>query len=1172
MSKVNLTIEQKKAISLRDKNIIVSAQAGAGKTHILVERIINLLDEERIDIDSMLIVTFTNKAAAEMKDRIRSKLLDKIGVSTGSDSLYFQKQYNRISNANISTMHAFCIKILREYFYKLGLNPRFKLINDSTAEVLKWKSINETFESYYRDEDEKFAKLILDYSKRYDDIDVIDILFQIYRFINSKINPFEWLEEHTQKYKYKDYYEDKNNLEKLENEIFDYYKKDIDELIRNYEKASEEINTIYEATGCPAYQKTLNNDLVIIDKLRNINSLEEIKDFSENLSFANLETLTKVIKENFDAELIGELKSKVNSYRDVVKKYFKKSTIVLSREIEIQNHIRNNLDIISELLKDFDERYTKAKKKINSLDFNDLEHLTINLLDDEEVVENLKNRFNYIFFDEYQDANQVQDYIIDKIARKTNSFFVGDIKQSIYKFRLADPYLFKNRYSKYNTELEDNIAIDLKHNFRSEKNLLDFNNMIFNNIMTEEIGDVDYDQEAHRLQAGKSDYSLNSKVSINYIESDSKNRADLDVTNETFRYNHEAFYVAKKIKELVSNGKRYKDIVVLSRTATILEDISEFLELYNIPYYSDSSNFSFEDVELKVFIELLKAVNNDTEDITLITALKSTISNLTDEELAIIRGDNKDTSFNYCFRNFADELDVVERHEELINKINFYNNTISRYRQLEHHMSISDLAWYIFVDSGHMSYILSKDNGNRILDNIKLFIDEIKEYEENSYQTLSSFLNYVDRLKSRNTIDREPSSELSEEDDVVRLMTIHKSKGLQFDTIILPNLSRKFNTRDLSGNIILNDTHGISLKVPNEDFSEFEASFYENKIIDAKRQELFSEEIRILYVALTRAISDIYLVSKYDNELKDESYKDLYNIKSFSEWINYALFKDENLKNQILSISIDESKEFEYKNINFEVNNISSSRLYEEIEDISKKTTNLKFELDKVVNDEELKDVLNFTYDDELVDIPFKKTVTQISEKNNNISSDFKDYDKIYEVTEKININLKPKYIGEYEEVYDSMTIGTLYHYIFEKLPYTLKDEKDIEDYMHFLLLNSFISEKDYEQIDISLISNYINSPLYERIANSYYHVKEETFSMRYDDFGNKILVDGQIDLYFEENDGLVIVDFKTNRTINPDIYENQLKLYKDGLEKSTRKKVKELIIYWIMHNEVSKI
>lgn len=1186
-NKTKLKPEQLKALDITTmKNIIVSAQAGAGKTFVLTKRIIELLEKERklntgIDIDNFLIVTFTNKAAYEMKDRIRKALFEKpkeileesiennsrISESELKDiQKFYQRQYNNTINAQISTMHSFGINILRKYFYKIGLNPNFKLLTDSSLEIMQWEIMTEVFEQFYVNEDYDFQKLVSIYSNRYDDSSIMIILFDIYTFIQSQLNPFEWLKEKINKIPNKDYFEDANNREEYINIILEKAKNNI---LKDIDRAYEIIDSIKEEPDSKLkekYMKSVESDIELIEQFRKIDSYEEIRN-TKKIDFTRAPTISaKFLQENGYDELEKlNFKSKLDSYKDLFRDM---NYLEFSEEEEIESAIqmRESLDTIYKILVLYDQKLRLSKKNQNSLDFNDIEHYVLNLLEDEEVVKEIQSKYKYIFFDEYQDANNIQNEIVNIISSGDNLYFVGDIKQSIYKFRLADPKIFKQRYNDYKSQEGPFEAIDLHHNFRSHEQLLRFNNMIFDEIMTEELGDVNYKSDNHSLQAGFEEYdSTIPNIEINFItcDKDSKEQLEeLSIDDDILESRAEAVFVAKRIAELIKNGKRAGDIAVLARSRTILDQIKNNLIRFDIEFFYESSKFSYEDLEVKSYIEILKAIDNDNDDITLLSALTSTIEKFSDEELAKIRGNNKSDSFNFCFNNYENQK---EYDTKILSKIKSFKRKIKKYRDLSKIMSLHDFAWFVFVDSGYMSYVLSKNDGDKKVEEINLLISEIGELEKQRFFTLTSLMKYIDRISKRNLGEREPVAKLSERDNVVRLMTIHKSKGLQFDTVFVCGLGTSFNKRDLYSDVIMNDEEGIALSTLNaNDYEYIKTNIYKN-IRDKKEQELLSEEVRILYVALTRAINSLYLVSSAKSfSLKENSYK---KMSSYRDWI-IRVFADKLMSDG----EFDETKIESFRNtekLNLNVNLINEVDLYNYLNNKIKNTITLDY--DKAFNNQEISNILCFEYDRSLVAIPYKKTVTELSANEDNTSSDLKTPETL--TNEHIEVELqekKPKFMDELQK--DPLEKGSLYHYIFELLPIRRMSPEEIDAFLLNLVNKRFISQREYESIDIQYFNNFINSDLFNRLIKADKIYKEKSFTMKYRQGNHTILVDGQIDLYFIEDGKVSILDFKSNKIMNEKAYERQLNLYKEGIEKALGMEIKDMLIYWIMHDEVSYI
>lgn len=677
--------------------------------------------------------------------------------------------------------------------------------------------------------------------------------------------------------------------------------------------------------------------------------------------------------------------------------------------------------------------------------------------------------------------------------------------------------------------------------------------------MSEELGDVQYNSSGHRFNSGKDEYNGNSIVETNYIcknlsEHEAKAISGNDsekFSNEILEINPEIILVAKKINEIINKGNDYKDIVVLSRTSEPIRKTQEYLDMIGIPNYSDSSVFSYEDIELKVFIQILKAIDNDKDDIVLLSTITSTLGGFTDEEIAKIRGEVSNESF---YKRFYDYKGRDDLSDEIISKIVNYIDKIENYRQEVPHESISNFIWNVLVDSGHMSYVLSKENGDKTLENIKIFIDETREFENNNFQTYSSFINYIDRMIEKKLSEREAGADLSEEDNVVRLMTIHKSKGLEFKNVILINLNKGFNKNDLQSKISINDKLGIAIRLYDKQKDEYKKSINQILINDLKEKELLSEEMRILYVALSRAESNLFLISSGKEEDIKIPICSLSRMKSYHDWIYYAI-RSQNISDYI----------------NYRHNEYHIKDLYKEIKNVDN-TIEYEFFESKFKKDETIERIINHEYIDNKKDIPFKKTVSQISAKERNMSSDFKEFEQIYPEY-KYQIKLRsPMFATENSEYLDPIIKGSLYHFIFEKIENKITSYEEIKKFLKDLQNKDFISPLEYKSIDIEIIKKYLDSDLYERILKSNNVFREKSFTMYIKERENKVLVDGQIDLFFIENDEIVLVDFKTNRKIDNNLYEKQLELYKIGLEEATGKKVREKILYWVMHGKATII
>lgn len=1188
--KINLTDDQRAAIYTRNKNIIVSAQAGAGKTFSLVKRILYLIEDDGYDIEKMLIVTFTNKAAAEMKDRIKKALGEAIKNTEDINRRFrLQKQYISINNAQISTMHSFCINVIRSYFYKIGKNPDFKIIADGNVNLIKLDAIEEVFEKYYREEDEEILNLIRDYNSGYSDDKIKLMILDLYSFLQSQKDPFGWYDY----YLYNLWSEDMTDDElyaKQEKIRLDYIRKHLEKYISYINDNESYIKELSEKY--PSVSKLYLNlieDREIIQEISDFKTIKEVVEKTKFKIFPNLNriSLKKLPEEELakNESVKQEISEIINEYREPLK-YFFSTGILNDNIVEETREVYRNLLILRKILIDFDLSFKRMKNDKKGIDFSDAEHLTIELLKEDDVRKDLTDKFDFIFFDEYQDANRIQNYIVEQIARENNLFFVGDIKQSIYKFRLADPGIFNERYKNYNSEVGTNIAIDFKVNYRTIKEISYFNNFIFESLMTVQLAEIDYNTESHRLVPGVTDgVSKKDAIEVVYIVKDLNEKANIKFTDEIveikdrslLRENPQTFYVAKKIKERIEAGENPKDFAILMRNSSLIQEVCDNLALFEIPFFSDSYSFDFENIEVKLFIEMLRAIDNDKNDLVLIAALKSVLGNFTEDELAEIRGDDKTASFSFLVYGYQ-ENENMDRN--LKNKISEYFSTIEKYRNREKMMSLSEFIYYVFVDSGYKSYILSQKNGKKKMDNILAFIEEVVSYEKDSDPGLYNFLNYLEKIKSSGN-SYTPGAELSEEDNVVRIMTMHKSKGLEFKNVFLLRLDNKFNTSDLTRNYIYNNNLGVSVKKYIENTNTYRDNFLFEQIKYANNSELLAEESRLLYVAMTRAKEKLYLVGAVN--LGIDGIEDVYTKGDFSscnshfKWINKVLLKDKISDTFKMENNISVKSDTDYFAKFDSVNNGVVFDLQKHSNLIIEKNAMLEERMIISGNDkkesfiDDFKKVLLYKYkNQEYVYLPYKKTVTELSGKNDNKSSDFKEYEKMFENDIKTDFS-RPLFLENNKKL-SAAEIGTLTHYVLRVLPFKKYTEDELRDKIAGLVFDEFITQEEAKYLSVEKLWNFYNSDILERIINSEKYYKEKSFTMKFSDGDKNFLVDGQVDVFFVENNEIVILDFKTDRSIEENRYRNQLNLYSQGLEKATNLKVKEKIIYWYNLGKFTKI
>ncbi|MDO5718387.1 MAG: UvrD-helicase domain-containing protein, partial [Tissierellia bacterium] len=615
MEIIKYTKEQSDSIHSRGENLLISAAAGSGKTMVLVKRIIDILIIEKVEIDKMLIVTFTNAAANQMKDKIRDEL-EKYLASGKYDSRFIRRQLRKVQSSHICTMHSFCIDMIKNYFQHLGVDPNFKIINPSAEIVLKDNALAKVLEEEYENQREDFKNFVEAYGGRKGDR-IPEIIDDIYNKIQSEIDPIGWLKENTELL----------DIELIKAEILSFIKDRIDISIQMIEGA---INIANEPDGPSAYLDALENDIELLNELGDLSEKKEYSlliDRLSTISFARLSSkkVGDESKKNTAKKIRDDVKEIVF---DLKKQFETKTEDRILRETEISLIY---LKTIERIIVNYDDQLSILKREKRSLSFPDIEHNMVKLLEIEEIRKKIADNIEYIFFDEYQDINPLQEFIIDSIKGDNNLFFVGDIKQSIYRFRLSDPGLFSDRYKKYSKAIINGRNIDLDKNFRSSPKILKYLNFIFESLMSESLGEVDYRQKGQALVPGKLSELDNGRVNLIFNEE--------AINKEYDDLNPNALYIAKEIKRLVNEGTRdYRDIVILLRSVKgRIEDYEEAFRVYSIPYFSDILNVSLEDPEVSIFIDILKIINNFRNDLALISALLSPVGKLNEDDIARIR-------------------------------------------------------------------------------------------------------------------------------------------------------------------------------------------------------------------------------------------------------------------------------------------------------------------------------------------------------------------------------------------------------------------------------------------------------------------------------------------------------------------------------------------------------
>ena len=1248
MSETRWTNEQLSAIETRNCNLLVAAAAGSGKTAVLVERIIRIItnDENPVDIDKLLVVTFTNAAASEMRERIAAAISRALDNNPTSKNL--QKQLTLLNRANITTMHSFCLDVIKNNFHKIDLDPSFRIGDQTEGILIKEEVIEELFEEKYEEEDNEFTTIVEAFSTYKNDNNVKELILDMYNFTMSGPWPEKWLKESSESFNI-------NTLEELNNSkwvmvLKESIKVELKGYIKMFQKAIEIIN---ETAGLEPYLDTFSSELYLIEKsYESINfGLNEIYTALCSISFGRLKSIKK------DKILDENAQNIVKSIRDDIKKKISdliNNTFSVTPE-EMLINVKGAYPYIkklTELVLEFGRKFSQRKKEKNILDFNDLEHLCLKILSDVDEDGNIvpsktalefKSLFDEVLVDEYQDSNNVQEAIIGLVSRRSdefpNVFMVGDVKQSIYRFRQAKPELFIEKYMSYTLEESNNRKIQLYKNFRSRREVIDGVNYIFKEIMSKTVGELEYtDEESLNLGASYEDSDdeniiLGGPVEVNIIDKQLDDSIeyseDSDENQEEIEgVNLEGKVIAKRIKELMSNkeGKvfkvldketgeyrpvRYKDIVILLRaTKNWSESLLDELGQEGIPAYADTGSGYFESIEIRTLMSLLRVIDNPMQDIPVISVLKSPIMGFTAEDLSIIRLENKEKYFYENIINIVEDKNS-NISEELIHKCKNFITKLEKWRNKAVYMPIDEFIWYLYMDTAYYGYVGAMPNGVLRQANLKILFQRARQFEETSFKGLFNFINFINKL-TKSSGDMGSAKILGENEDVVRIMSIHKSKGLEFPIVFLCGTGKQFNLMDLNKSILYHDELGFG-----PDFVDLEKRFSigtiaKESIKKKMKLETLSEEVRILYVAFTRAKEKLIITGtlngteKYIEKWTASASLDSNLIlpseilkgKSYLDWIGMALCQhnDGKILREKISLSNEISKDDKSKwDIRLwcrnDIINKNGDESSKELEELKSKI--LEEEYDKNIF-KEIKNRLSYEY-------PLKESTTL---KSNISVSDLKKRNSEFIESEVQVINIEktndekrqkviPKFLKD-EKGLTAAEKGTAMHFVMKKIDLDkVSSLNEIKEQINYLYDNEFILEQEMNSINPYKILNFFKCDLgkmmielHEEGKNVYrelpFYTEISSLNINNDldkKYENeKVRLQGIIDCFFEYNEEIILIDYKTDYVLKDNEeelkkkYKKQIDYYSNALFKITGKKVSKRYLYSFYLEKVIEI
>ncbi len=1264
--------EQSNVINLRNRNILVSAAAGSGKTTVLVERIIRMISDEEnpVDIDHLLVVTFTKAAAASMREKISDAISKKLEEEY-SDHL--QRQATLIHHAQITTIDSFCLFILQNNFNDIGLDPGFRVADEGEIRLLKEDIMDKLLEErLLADADGSFASLLDRFVTGNKISNFREVLFSLYERALSYPFPEDWIAQRRKDYAIAEDNSLQDDGEKREFlnrtlwilEIVEYVKRDL-KFCR--EMALQNIEDCESVGGPQTYLPMMQDDLTLVDRLLECDTFCELHERMQVLSFT---TLSRKKDENADPEM----KELVKKHRNEVKALIQgmqKDFFAFSIEDMLEGFAKNQdvIEALCDTLLAFHRAFLSIKKEKKMIDFSDMEHFALEILLKKEdgiylptkTAKEYREYFHEIMIDEYQDSNLVQEWLLQAISKEEtgvyNRFMVGDVKQSIYQFRLARPQIFMEKYDTYHKEVTENTKlqrIDLAKNYRSRKEVVDTVNYLFYRIMGRDLGNVTYDEDSalylgasypDKSETSKAGASDTAEIHILQKEEGSKNAKE-----------QEAVMIAARIKELLTDyyvtdevtgelrKARYRDIVILLRKTKEWDEVFKTVfEQEGIPAYVAKSSGYFSTGEIRVLLNFLKSLDNPKQDIPLFGTMISVLGNFREEEMAFIRTKKANSLYESVCLWAENVENGNEESEKLTQKCKMFLEWFESYRKQVPYEPIHKILRKVIKESGYYHEAASLPGGMQRLANVQMLLAKAESFEKSSYSGLFHFIRYIDKIQKYD-IEFGEAGIIDEQDDVVRIMTIHKSKGLEFPICFFAGCSGQFNTRDAEKAVICDANYGIGLDyidlVNRVKYKDIRRRFLAKHIIE----ENMGEELRVFYVALTRAKEKLImtgvcsdfekLTAGIDGRKRAEvlcHYRKRAGAKSYLDWILAAMAHHPSLVEELAEygyyteyVEKISSEELSNNVPHLRLNCLTSEMLQKQIvEQGVKQEWNKELLLQQIstvknatmhegsieetiagYDTKNLEQQIYFSYPHEnLRDLYVKTSVSELK-----MAAMHKAYEKesaeepafmMYE--EEVANPYVPKFAASAKEASGSDR-GSAYHRLlellifkefynlwmeeFERDGFTSSEiscekneeiQKLLQKRMEKCLAQGRITEEEIALVNKQKLLTFLHSPIAKRMAaadNRGDLYKEQPFVLGMDATRlssdlpkqEKVMIQGIIDVYFVENNEIILLDYKTDMVKSSEEllkrYRTQLDYYTEALQKITGMSVKERILY----------
>lgn len=1217
---INWTKEQKAVIESRNRNLLVSAAAGSGKTAVLVERIIRMITEGEnpLDIDQLLVMTFTKAAADEMRERVLLAVDEKL--KEDPENGHLQMQAAMIPYARITTIDSFCLGIIREHYNQLDIDPAFRVGDEGELLLLRGSVMEQLLEDYYEAGDEEFSRFVETYATGKSDRGIEDHIMAVYNFSGSNPWPEKWLEACEKEL---EDYEEGSDDRLMETEWMRFLMWDVAMQTGEFcAQLKEALAVCDEENGPAAYIPMLTSDLRMLQAIGNA------KDYgclNELLGSASFDRLASIRSKEIDADK----KSFVTGCRDRVKKAVGKlRDLYCFESIEtVVRDLKGTAGAVRMLLRlagEFHDRYQEAKQEKNLVDFGDLEHYALEVLLEETdegertpsaAADELSRQFEEILVDEYQDSNDVQEALIHAISRERfgtpNVFMVGDVKQSIYKFRLARPELFLKKYESYPREDGLYQTIELHQNFRSRDSVLSGINEVFYQIMTKGLGGILYTEDA-ALHAGAvfepTEETVGGKLELHMVNTGGGllKQLEADPADDYTSREMEAKLIAARMKELINpetglkvwdkKEKRYRtacygDMVILLRSLSgFAEDFVNILMNEGIPAYAERRTGYFTAIEVETVLCFLSIIDNPMQDIPLAAVLKSPIVGATDEELARLMAvfkrtakKGQDRGIYGAWMYYLENCPEDEREGELYGKLAAFSDELADYRRIAGYLSIHELLYIIYENTGYYDYIAAMPAGEARQANLDMLVEKASAYEKTSYSGLFHFIRYIENLKKYDTDFGEAA--LAGDENTVRILSIHKSKGLEFPVVFLAGMGKKFNKQDLYGKILIDPDLGIATDYLDLELRVKTPTLKKNVLRRRLELEALGEELRVLYVAMTRAKEKLIMTGT--DRYLDKKLERFSDIKRTAGQIPFTILStaDSFLDWLLMSLSGKLSESALLSDAGAETG-LMTVRSYSVADLVG---VEIEHQAEKKLSKEEL---LNFDcariYDEAYAAgisaaFAYRYPHTADIGLHTKLSvSELKKQGQLIDEEESTFLPTIPAFLLEESGKKDQgggAFRGTAYHRALELLNFPgMKTISDVEMALDTFRREKYMDEESLSLLDAGILWNFLSSPLGRRMSAAQAKgllYKEQQFvigiparEMEVCSSDELVLIQGIIDAYMEEEDGLVLIDYKTDHVVRgresllTERYGIQLEYYKRALEQMTGKKVTEKIIY----------